>query len=162
MEALGFAGFMLEPLGDHGGNYLGAYEEAKSKIKGENYVNGFADGIAAGLKGMSPRIPAENFGSIPTPVLETVLGTEGLGENYHNKGLVDGYKYFRVSSGEATKLARGRRQERLGSEKDDAVELAARGVRPMVLDMFEKVRQGSRSRRTTENRMHTPGLAISQ
>ena len=144
MEALGFAGFMLAPL-DLLKNYLGAYEEAKGRIKGENYTNGFADGIAAALKGMSPADTGKEFWLTPDPSIEDrVLGAEGLGENYHNKGLVDGYKFFKSLPPEKQQsLREAATRNGWDLKRDDPYELAAKAVKPMVVDMFEKVRQAA-------------------
>lgn len=141
MEALGFAGFMLAPL-DILKNYLGAYEEAKGRIKGENYTNGFADGIAAGLKGMSAADTGQEFWLTPDPgITDRVLGAEGLGENYHNKGLVDGYKFFKSLPPEKQQsLREAATKNGWDLKKDDPYELAAKAVKPMVVDMFERVR----------------------
>jgi hypothetical protein len=161
MEALGFAGFMLAPL-DLLKNYLGAYEEAKGRIKAENYTNGFADGVAAALKGMSPADTGKEFWLTPDPSVEDkILGSEGLGENYHNKGLVDGYKFFKSLPPEKQQsLREAATKNGWDLKKDDAYEVAAKAIKPMVVDMFEKVRKAAEEEEARKMAQQLSGMAI--
>ena len=159
MEALGFAGFMLAPL-DLLKNYLGAYEEAKSRIKGDAYTNGFSDGVAAALKGMSPGDTGQEFWLTPDPSVEDkVLGAEGLRKNYHNKGLVDGYKFFKSLPPEKQQsLREAATKNGWDLKKDDPYELAAKAVKPMVVDMFERVRKAAEAEEARKQATASAGM----
>jgi LysM repeat protein len=90
-EVLGFVGYMTAPL-TLLTNYLGAYEDAKNKIKAGSYEDGFAQGMAVAISGAQKSQFA--FRTADPSITDRVLGAEGLREQFHNKGLVDGYKFF--------------------------------------------------------------------
>ena len=73
--------------------------------------------------------------------LEFLGEGEGVEDRYHNKGLVDGYKYFQSLPPEKQqKLRDAAKANGWDLEKDRVTELE-RGVRPMVEDMFKRMEE---------------------
>lgn len=141
-EALGFVGFMLEPL-QMMASYFGTFEEIKNAVKSRGYTDGFTEGIAAAMKGVPRDEVREKFGrEVANDSIGTrVGGAEGVEDRYHNKGLVDGYKYFQSLSPEKQqKLRDAAKANGWDLEKDRVTELE-RGVRPMVEDMFKRMEE---------------------
>jgi len=144
-EILGFVGFMLEPF-EMMGSYFGTFEEVKNAVKSRGYTDGFSEGIAAAMKGVPQDQVREKFGrEVATDSIGTkVGGAEGVEDRYHNKGLVDGYKYFQSLPPEKQQKLRDAAQANgWDLNKDDVTQLE-RGVRPMVVDMFEKAAEAAK------------------
>ncbi len=138
MDVLGFVGFMLEPL-QMMGNYFGSFEEAKNAIKSQGYTDGFSQGVAAALKGMPPGdVDAMQYSAANPTTGQRVIGAEGVEERYHNKGLLDGYRYFQSLPPEKQKQLRDAATANGWDLKKDDVTEVERGVKPMVQDMFQK------------------------
>jgi len=144
-ELLGFIGFMTAPL-ELLSNYLSSYDDAKNKIKGESYTMGFAQGMAAAIVGDAPGDVRAKFGFETTDptFVDRVLGSEGLWEKFHNKGLVDGYKLFRSLPPEQQKAMRA---ELAGQGLDvrnksvDNIEHLQVSITPNVREMFKRARE---------------------
>ena len=138
LDVLGFVGFMLEPL-QMMGNYFGSFEEAKNAIKSQGYTDGFSQGVAAALKGMPPgEVDAMQYSAANPTLGQRVIGAEGVEERYHNKGLLDGYRYFQSLPPQKQKQLRDAATANGWDLKKDDVTEVERGVKPMVQDMFQK------------------------
>jgi hypothetical protein len=144
-EILGFVGFMLEPF-ELMANFAGTYADVKDALKSRGYVDGFSQGVAAAMKGVPQDSVREQFGrEVANDSIGTkVGGGEGVETQYHNKGLVDGYKYFQSLPPEKQKQLRdAAKANGWDLQKDDVTELQ-RGLEPMVRDMFEKAAEAQR------------------
>ncbi len=83
-EALGFAGFMLEPL-QMMASYFGTFEEIKNAVKSRGYTDGFTEGIAAAMKGVPQGEVRGQFGRevANDSIGAKVGGAEGVEDRYH-------------------------------------------------------------------------------
>lgn len=158
LEVLGFVGEIAGPILMMA-QFAGTYGEAVGAKKQESYTNGFAQGMAAGVLG-EPTDVVRGLG-LPTDgstaeSTDRYLGAEGIPESYHNKGVGDGYKFFKGLPPEAQEKVRESLAAKGYNVKDknpNNIFQVEGGLVGDVKDMFEKAQEAQRERIANDPRV---------
>lgn len=140
------SGLMIDAAVQAITNYFGSFQQATAAIKSESYADGFAQGMAAALAG-EPQSKYAIRGANPSTT-DRQVGAEGTKEEFHNKGLADGYKFFQSLPPDQQQQVRSQ----LGAQGynvksspglDNVMKLEG-ALLPGVKDMFEKAQEAAR------------------